>query len=141
MSEENLEDLIRRGYAALNQAMGEPSGEELRAFFEEFWHSDGVYVNPPDAPEPGEHVGTDAVWRQIRRWVEPYPDLQIEPLEILTSGDAAFVRVRFSGHGTGSDVPIAMEVANVITVEDDKIRRNVAYTDREAALEAAGLSE
>ena len=138
---EDLEDFLRRGYVDLNRAMRDPSGERLLSWLAEYWHEDGVYVNPPDAPEPGEHRGTEAIWRQIRRWVEPYPDLQIEPLEIQTSGDRAFVWVRFSGHGAGSDVPIEMEVAQVFTVEAGKLRRNEAYTDRAEALEAAGLSE
>ena len=141
MSDEAMENFIRRGYAELNRAMGDPSGEQLRAFFDEFWHPDGVYVNPPDSPEPGEHRGSEAWCRQTRRWVEIYPDLQIEPLEIEVDGNRAFVWVRFSGHGVGSEVPIAMEVANVVTVEDGKIRRNHAHTGRKEALEAAGLSE
>jgi hypothetical protein len=73
--------------------------------------------------------------------MEPYPDLQIEPLEIRTNGDRAFVWVRFSGHGAGSEVPIEMEVAQVFTFEAGKLRRNEAYTDRAEALAAAGLSE
>lgn len=141
MSEEDLRQFLLGGYAAMNRALPEPSGEELRAWVEAYYHRDAVYVNPPDAPEPGEHRGTEGIWRQIRRWVEPYPDLQIEPLEIQTNGDRAFVWVRFSGHGAGSDVPIEMEVAQVITVEDGKIRRAEAYTDRGQALEVAGLSE
>ena len=138
---EDLEDFLRRGYVDLNRAMGDPSGEQLRSWVTEYFHEDGVYVNPPDAPEPGEHPGIDGVWRQIFRWVEPYPDLQIEPLEIRTNGDRAFVWVRFSGHGAGSDIPIEMEVANVFTVEGGKVRRNEAYTDRTEALAAAGLSD
>ena len=141
MSPESVENFVRRGYADLNRAMRDPSGERLTAFIDQYWHPDGVYVNPPDAPEPGAHEGTEAVRRQIWRWVEPYPDLQIEPQEIQTSGNRAFVWVRFSGHGAGSGVPIEMEVANVLTVEDGKIRRNEAYTERADALEAAGLSE
>jgi ketosteroid isomerase-like protein len=113
----------------------------LRSWLAEYWHEDGVYVNPPDAPEPGEHRGVEAIWRQIYRWVEPYPDLQIEPLEIQTNGDRAFVWVRFSGHGAGRDNPIEMEVAQVFTVDAGKLRRNEAYTDRTEALAAAGLSE
>jgi ketosteroid isomerase-like protein len=120
--------------------MAESSGERLHAFLDEFWHGDGVYVNPPNAPEPGEHQGHEAIWRQIRRWVEPYPDLQIEPLEIEGNGDRAFLWVRFAGHGLGSDVPIAMEVPQVITVEGGKIRRLHGYTYRAEAQEAAGLA-
>jgi ketosteroid isomerase-like protein len=117
------------------------SFEQLRAFVESFYLDDGVDVNPPDVPEPGEHKGHKAVFRQIRRWVEPYPDLQIEPLEVVGNGDRAFLWVRFTGHGAGSDIPIAMEVAQVLTVEGGKIRRLHAYTDRAEALKAAGLSE
>ena len=141
MSQESIEDFVRRGYVEFNRALQDPSGERLHAFLDEFWHGHAVYVNPPDAPEPGEHRGHEAVWRQIRRWVEPYPDLQIEPLEVEGNGDRAFLWVRFAGHGAGSDVPIAMEVAQVVTVEDGKIQRMHAYTDRAEALEAAGLSE
>jgi ketosteroid isomerase-like protein len=61
--------------------------------------------------------------------------------EIVGNGDRAFLWVRFTGHGAGSDVPIAMEVAQVLTVEDGKIRRLHAFTDRAEALEAAGLAE
>ena len=141
MSEGNVEDFIRRAYIELNRAMREPSGERLRAYLDSYWHPDAVYVNPPDAPEPGAHRGIEAVWRQIRRWIEPYPDLQIEPLEVQTNGDQAFVWVRFSGRGAGSEVRISMEVAQVITVENGKVRRSESYTDRAVGLEAAGLSE
>ena len=74
-------------------------------------------------------------------WVEAYPDLQVDPLEIQTSGDRAFVWVRFSGHGAGSGVPMEMEIAQVVTVEGGKIRRIEEYSGRADGLEAAGLSE
>jgi ketosteroid isomerase-like protein len=141
MPAEDVNQFLLRGYGDLNRALGEPSGEELRAYLEAYWHHDAVYVNPPDAVEPGEHRGIEAIWQQNRRWLEPYPDLQIEPLEIQTNGDRAFVWVRFSGHGAGSDISIEMEVAQVVTVEGGKVRRIEAYTDRELGLEAAGLSE
>lgn len=141
MPDESVENFLRRGYAELNRAMRDPSGEQLTAYVRDWWHQDGVYVNPPDAPEPGEHRGIEAVRLQIWRWVEALPDLQIEPLEIRTKGDRAFVWVRFAGHGAGSDMPIEMEVAQVLTIDEGKVRRNEAYTDRAAGLEAAGLLE
>ena len=91
MPDESVENFLRRGYAELNRAMRDPSGEQLTAYVRDWWHQDGVYVNPPDAPEPGEHRGIEAVRLQIWRWVEALPDLQIEPLEIRTKGDRAFV--------------------------------------------------
>ena len=65
----------------------------------------------------------------------------MEPLEIQTNGDRAFVWVRFSGHGAESGVPIAMEMAHVATVEDGKLRRIEEYQKRPDGLEAAGLRE
>ena len=45
------------------------------------WHPDGVYVNSANDPDPAVHRGIEAVRRQIGRWVDAYPDLQVEPLE------------------------------------------------------------
>jgi ketosteroid isomerase-like protein len=81
------------------------------------------------------------VKRQVGRWVETYPDLRVEPLEIQINGDQAFVWVRFSGHGAESGVPIDMELAHVVTIKRDKVLRVVEYADRAEALEAAGLRE
>src|SRR4051795_1924097 len=140
MSEESFEDFIRRGYARFNQAEREPVDEQELASLD-IWHPDGVYVNSASDPDPGIHRGIEAVRRQIGQWVEAYPDLQVEPLEIQTNGDRAFVWVRFSGHGAGSGVPIAMEMAHVNTVEDGKLRRVEEYQERGDGLKAVDLPE
>jgi ketosteroid isomerase-like protein len=98
----------------------------------------GVYMNSADDPDPHVHRGFEAVSRQIARWVETYPDLQVEPLEIQTNGDVAFVWVRFSGHGAGSGVPIDMESAHVVTVEAGKVRRVEEYTSAPIASKPPG---
>jgi ketosteroid isomerase-like protein len=140
MSQESVEDFIRRGYARFNQAEREPVDEQELASLD-IWHLDGVYVNSASDPDPAIHRGIEAVRRQIGRWVEAYPDLQVEPLEIQTNGDRAFVWVRFSGHGAESGVPIAMEMAHVATVEDGKLHSIEEYQERAEGLEAAGLRE
>jgi hypothetical protein len=73
--------------------------------------------------------------------MDAYPDLRVDPVEVLTSGSRAFVWGHWSGHGAGSGVPIAMEMAQVFTVEDDRIRRIEEYMDRSEALKAVGLEE
>src|SRR3954464_15590013 len=140
MSGESFEDFIRRGYARFNQAEREPVDEQELASLD-IWHPDGVYVNSASDPDPGIHRGIEAVRRQIGQWVEAYPDLQVEPLEIQTNGDRAFVWVRFSGHGAGSGVPIDMELAHVVTVKNGKTLRIEEYPERADGLEAAGLRE
>ena len=128
-----IEDLVRTGYAAFN--------DEHRLATLEFWHEDGVYVNDARDPDPGIHRGIEAVSRQQARWIEAYPDLRVEPLEIQTNGDRTFVWVRFSGHGATSGVPIDMELAHVVTYEEGRIRRIEEYSDRTEGLAAAGLPE
>src|SRR3954449_320087 len=140
MSEESFEDFIRRGYARFNQAEREPVDEKELASLD-IWHPDGVYVNSANDPDPAIHRGIEAVRRQIVRWVEAYPDLQVVPVEIQTNGDRAFVWVRFSGHGAGSGVPIDMELAHVVTVEGNKVLRLEEYSERADGLQAAGLPE
>jgi ketosteroid isomerase-like protein len=140
MSQESVEDFIRSAYARFNRAEPDPSGQRELASLD-FWHPDGVYVNSASDPDPDVHEGLEAVRQQVGRWVEAYPDLQVEPLEIQTNGDLAFAWVRFSGHGAGSGVPIDMELAHIVTVKDGKIRRLEEYPDRADGLEAAGLRE
>jgi hypothetical protein len=82
------------------------------------------------------------VRQQVGRWVEAYPDLQVEPLEIQTNGNRAFAWVQFSGHGAASGVPIDMEMAHVVTIDEGgKTLRIEEYPERADGLEAAGLSE
>jgi ketosteroid isomerase-like protein len=140
MSDESIQDFIRRGYARFNQAEREPVDEEELASLD-IWHPDGVYVNSASDPDRGVHRGIEAVRKQILRWVETYPDLQVEPLEIRTNGSRAFVWVRFSGHGAESGVPISMEMAHIHTVEDGKLRSIEEYQERADGLSAVGLSE
>jgi ketosteroid isomerase-like protein len=51
------------------------------------------------------------------------------------------VWVRFSGHEAGSGLPIDMELAHVLTLEDGRVRRLEEFTDRAEALKAVGLEE
>jgi ketosteroid isomerase-like protein len=138
MPEESVQEFIRRGYARFNEASRDPVDEQELASLD-IWHPGGVYVNSASDPDPGVHRGIEAVRRQIRQWVDAYPDLQVEPLEIQTNGDRAFVWVRFSGHGAESGVPMDMELAHVNTVEDGKLRSIEEYQERADGLRAVGL--
>jgi ketosteroid isomerase-like protein len=141
MSQENVEEIVRRGYARFNGAEREPPDEKELASLD-VWHPDGVYVNDARDPDAGIHRGIEAVRQQVGQWVEAYPDLQVEPLEIQTNGNRAFVWVRFSGHGAASGVPIDMEMAHVVTIDEGgKTLRIEEYPERADGLEAAGLRD
>jgi ketosteroid isomerase-like protein len=132
MSQENVE-IVRSAYERFNAGEREPSPE--------LWHLDAEYISDRRDPDPATYRGLAAIARVFRSWVDAYPDLRVEPLEIRASGHRVFVWTRFSGHGAGSEVPIDMERAQVWTVEDAKIRQAEEYFDSDEALEAAGLRE
>jgi hypothetical protein len=60
MSQESVEDFLRRGYARFNEARREPPDVEEFASLE-MYHPDSVYVNDANDPDPGVHRGIDAV--------------------------------------------------------------------------------
>jgi ketosteroid isomerase-like protein len=132
MSRENTEEVLA-AYTRFN------AGEKEAPL--DYWHEDGEYVVSREDPDSDTHRGLEAIRRQIARWVEAYPDLRIEPLEVKSNGDMVFVWVRFVGHGAASGLPIEMELAHVSKLRDGKTVRLVEYTDRAEALEAMGLAD
>ena len=131
MSEED-ERFIRSAYRRFNAGERVPSAD--------LWHADGEYVNSRDDPDPDTHRGLDAVRRQFKSWVDTYPDLRVEPLEVLANEHRVFVWARWTGHAAGSGAPVEMTMAQVWTVDSGKIRRCEEYSDRGEALAATGLN-
>jgi len=132
MSLENLE-FVLDAYARYN------AGERRQELW--YWHDDAEYHASSEDPDSEVHRGIDAIRKQVERWEEAYPDLEVAPLEAKENGDGVFLWVRFSGHGAGSGLPIDMELAHVLTLEEGRVRRLEEFTDRAEALAAVGLSD
>jgi ketosteroid isomerase-like protein len=129
--EQENERLVREGYAWFN------STHELHPS----WHPDGEYINAREDPDHAVYRGADAIRMQNQGWVDAYPDLRVEPVEVRASGDKVFVWTHFTGHGADSGVAMEMELAQVITIEDGRTRRLQEFFDRDEALRAAGLAD
>jgi ketosteroid isomerase-like protein len=127
---EDIETLLRSAYEIFNRD---------KVPFLDLWHPDGEYVNSADDPEPGAHRGIEAILRLSREWVDTYPDLTVEPLDIRVNGDRAFVWTRWSGHGGSSGAPMEMQLAHCWTFEQGRVRRVEEYFDRAEGMAAAGL--
>jgi uncharacterized protein len=132
VSQENV-DLVRSAYERFN------GGEKVPP--DDLWHADSEYVNSANDPDPMVHRGLDAVREQFKRWVDIYPDLNVEPVELLDNGDRVFAWTHWTGRAAASGAPVEMHMAQVWTVEGGKIRRGEEYFDRGEALAAAGLSQ
>ena len=132
MSQQNIEELIRWGYAWFNREHEPPPT----------WLPDGEFVNAREDPDHATYRGIDAIRKQHEGWFDSYPDLSVEPLEIRVKGNHAFVWVHFSGHGADSGVAMDMQLAHVLTIDaEGNTRRLEEFFDRAEALEAAGLRD
>jgi ketosteroid isomerase-like protein len=105
------------------------------------WHVDGEFINAREDPDHSTYRGIDAIRRQHQGWFDSYPDLRVEPVEIRIGDDRAFVWVRFAGHGADSGVQMEMELAHVITFDEDgRTLRMQEFFERDEGLRAAGLA-
>jgi ketosteroid isomerase-like protein len=122
------EDVVRSGYERFNAGDRDP--------IPELWHSDAAYIPDRRDPEPAPYSGLEAITGVFRSWVDAYPDLRVDPLEIRAAGKRVFVWARFHGQGATRWVAIDMERAQVYTVEQAKILQVEEYFDRDEALKA-----
>jgi ketosteroid isomerase-like protein len=128
----DVEELVRSAYQHFNREREPPP----------MWRPDGEFVNAREDPDHATYRGIDAIRRQHQGWFDSYPDLQIEPREIRVNGDRVFVWAHFSGHGADSGAAMEMDLAHVLTIDEDgKTRRLEEFFDRGEALAAVGLEE
>jgi ketosteroid isomerase-like protein len=133
MSEENVE-LHRRGYDAWNRrdldawlAVADPEIE---------------FVPLNVEMEGGRpYRGLDAARRFWDEFLAVFPDLRVEVDELRDLGEVTVARVRLTGRGAGSDVPVERPVWHIFWWRNKKCVRWQAHASEAEALEAAGLSE
>jgi ketosteroid isomerase-like protein len=134
MSQENVE-LIRRFTEAVNR--GDVAGAIALA-------------NPPPEYEfvPGLPLpdiaglrGPEAMRRAVERFWGEFDDAQVELHELIDAGDAVVGSATFHGRGKHSGADTSWgPLWGVWTVRDGRLVRWQGFTDRDAALEAAGLA-
>jgi ketosteroid isomerase-like protein len=130
MSQENVK-IVRDIYEAFNR--GEPSLASFTAGFE---------LDPTDVSPDGSVVrGTEAASEMQAYW-ETFDDFRVEVEEVIHADDEHVVCVvRDWGRIPGSGAEVSNRFFNAFTFRDGRITRLSFHTDKNRALEAAGLSE
>ena len=138
MSKENLATL-RRGYEVFTR--GDPS--VLVGLAREIATPDiewGVTGTFPGVE--GRYQGPEALQEWMEAIRSAWAEFEVTLDEVLHDGsDVVVVTERLRGRGRGSGVEVEMRVFSAYWFERGKIRRREAFTERDEALEAAGLSE
>ena len=83
------------------------------------------------------HDGYEKVWRQM---IDSFEDFRAEPQELFDLGDTFLATVRYTGHGSGSGVPVDVPLFQLMRLRRGLIYWQKDFSDRSEALEAAGLS-
>jgi ketosteroid isomerase-like protein len=108
--------------------------------YRELLAPDVILRNPEGWPEPGPHVGREAVMRQFEQLRETWDTDAFELIsDFIDVGDR--VAVRFVWHAAGHGPQARMELTGVYTVRKGKLLAIENCWDHAEALEAAGLSE
>jgi ketosteroid isomerase-like protein len=136
MSAENVE-LVRGMYEALNRgdiegglALADPPPDF------EFVPS-GVLI--PDLS--GVQRGREGLRRLTEAFFSEFDALHAEVHDLIDAGDQVFSSFTLTGRGKQSGVETTLDGWLVWTVTDCRVARLLGFTDRDPALEAAGLSE
>ena len=133
MSQENL-DWARRAYAAFNRGDLAGGVENFAPEFE--WVATGVV---PDVE--GVYRGPGEYRRFLELWWSEFEDPHIEVHDLTDAGDQVLASLTLRGRGKQSGVATSWEIWHVWTLRDGKVVGHQAFTSRDEAFEAAGLSE
>ena len=131
-----LARLVRRAYAAANRRDFDLVLTGLDPEFE--------YRPPADLIAPDQDAvfhGHDGYRRLWRTWLDAFGDLRYEPEELLDLGDTYLATVQMRGHGSGSGVPMGLQLFQLFNWRGGLLVWQQDFGNRSEALEAAGLRE
>jgi ketosteroid isomerase-like protein len=130
VSEENVE-IVRRAVAFEFSGRGDRA--EAEAIFDP-----GFVMNPI---EEGPSYGLDAIRDNIEHWKTAWEELEVTAEEFIDTGDHVLVTLHHRGRGRGSGIEVDTRFYELYSVSDGKVVRVDEFSERDKALEAAGLRE
>jgi ketosteroid isomerase-like protein len=98
----------------------------------------GGYVPPDLTGIHRGHAGYRHMWEGM---LEAWPDLTLEPEEIIDFGNRLVAAGRITGHGRHSGIELDAPLFQFFTLSRGLVVRQKDFTSRDQALEALELSE
>jgi ketosteroid isomerase-like protein len=94
----------------------------------------------PAAPGARTWHGRDGARQALDSWFEIWEWMQVEIEDLVEAGDRVLVTLHQRAKGRGSAIEVEVKTFNVYTFRDRMVTRIELFTEREPALEAAGLT-
>jgi ketosteroid isomerase-like protein len=133
MSQENVE-IVRRAYEAFSRGDLDGMVDDVAPTFE--------YVATGTVPGAvGVYRGLDGWKELLSSFWDEFQDARVEIRELTEAGDQVVASVTMLGRGKQSGVEARWPMWQRWTLRDGKIVHGEGFTDRDEALEAAGLRE
>ncbi len=85
------------------------------------------------------YEGAEGAGAFLEEWMGAWEDWELEVEELHDAGDKVVAFVHQSGTSKAAGTPVEMSFAQVFTIRDGKQSRMDMYSDRDEAVEAAGL--
>ena len=93
-----------------------------------------------DAPGAQSYRGPAGVRAAMDTWFETWEWMQLDVKDIVDAGARVLITLHQRAKGRGSGIEVEITSHNVYTFRDGKVTRIQLFTEREPALEAAGLT-
>jgi hypothetical protein len=94
----------------------------------------------PTAPGAQTYRGLDGVQQALDSWFESWDWMQVGIVDLQEVDDRVLVTLHQRAQGKGSKVVVEIKSFNVYTFRDGKVVRIELFTEREPALEVAGIA-
>jgi uncharacterized protein len=130
MSQENVE-LVRGGFDAFQE------GDLSRMLG---LMVDDLVTYRAD-PDDATYHGKEGFLHATADWTEDFSEWSVIPEEFVDAGEFVLVRVRQMARGEASGIPVEGKFWFVLQMRGNRVAKVSFYIRRDAALEAAGLSE
>jgi len=145
----NVRDVAARG--AILLAMPSKNVETLTRIYEAWERGDftagvavfeqtATLVIDPEIPDAGVYVGSDGIRSYMTRFLEAWGSLTIAAESFKDVGDTVLVKVKQTGIGQDSGVPVTLDYFHLWTFRGGMVIRLESVLSEAKALEAVGPS-
>jgi ketosteroid isomerase-like protein len=101
----------------------------------------GIELSDPERTGAGPFRGPEQFVRFAHEWLDTWDDYDLTLESLVVIGDRLVAFVRYQGTARGSGIPLDQRGAQLLSARDGLIASFRPYTDRDEALEAAGLRD
>ena len=117
--------------------------QPLDVWYDHIWAEDIDHRAIEGAPDDiGPILGRDAMRRYLEDWYEMFPDLLVEPVELIDIGPERVIVVwHVAGTAEQSGVRTELRLSIAYTIRDGRIVHSREYQTKDEALAAAAGGE